>query len=277
MRTRSNEMKKLMLIVNVRLVLIFVWPLRRWFAFDIVMPNHTKEKESIGNSQSWQSHGSVVSHVDALERWRWWLLRWIPCISVSSKSDGAFYQEWLSSISNLRLFRRMSVYACWEKCRINLLIHCLLILAVGLTLRCYNIFVCRCSFAQRRDFFWNPCRTENKLNNRSTKIVTILVSIRSFSPKIGTPKFYPHFFLGSDFVSWICFKAEVFLEVNRFILTPCPAHWVSWKLSLEGSKDEHFSCFPTSCQTGLKCPDNIASILISRYWYCQDQTQDLHT
>ena len=28
-----------------------------------------------------------------------------------------------------------------------------------------------------------------------------------------------------------------------------------------------------SCQTGLKCPDNIASILISRYWYCQDQNR----
>ena len=45
----------------------------------------------------------------------------------------------------------------------------------------------------------------------------------------GTGHFYPFVFVRSNFVSWIFFKSfqtllEVKIEINRIILTPCPAH-----------------------------------------------------
>ena len=61
---------------------------------------------------------------------------------------------------------------------------------------------------------------------------------------------------GSDFVSWIFIKniktfLEVKIDINQVNLTPCQAHWVLWKMPLGGAKDEHFSCFHSSCQLGL--------------------------
>ena len=63
-------------------------------------------------------------------------------------------------------------------------------------------------------------------------------------------------FFGSDFVNWIFIKnfqtfLEVKIDVNRVNLTPCWAHWVLSKMPLGGAKDEHVSCFHSSCQWGL--------------------------
>ena len=44
---------------------------------------------------------------------------------------------------------------------------------------------------------------------------------------------------------------EVKIDVNRVNLTPCWAHWVLLKMPLGGAKDEHVSCFHSSCQWGL--------------------------
>ena len=73
----------------------------------------------------------------------------------------------------------------------------------------------------------------------------------------GTGHFYPVEFVRSNFVSWFFFKIsqtflEVKIEINWIILTPWPAHWVLQKLPLGSSKDEHFSCFVTPCQKGLR-------------------------
>ena len=45
---------------------------------------------------------------------------------------------------------------------------------------------------------------------------------------------------------------KVKIDINRVILTPCPAYWVFWMLPLVGAKDEHFSFFQRSCQLRLK-------------------------
>ena len=50
----------------------------------------------------------------------------------------------------------------------------------------------------------------------------------------GTGHFYLYFFVRSDFVSCIFFKnfqtlLEVKIEIHRVILTPCPAHFKSYK------------------------------------------------
>ena len=73
----------------------------------------------------------------------------------------------------------------------------------------------------------------------------------------GRGYFYPLDLFGSDFFSWIFFKnfqtfLEVKIDINWVILTFCQVHWVFKKMTLGGAKDEHFSCFPTSCQTGLR-------------------------
>ena len=62
--------------------------------------------------------------------------------------------------------------------------------------------------------------------------------------------------LGLDFISWICIKnfqtfLEVKIDINRVNLTPCQAHWVLSNLLLGCAKDEHFSCFLSSCQLWL--------------------------
>ena len=59
-----------------------------------------------------------------------------------------------------------------------------------------------------------------------------------------------------DFFRWIFIKTfqtflEVKIDINQVNLTSCQAHWASWKMALGGSKDEHFSCFHSSCQLGL--------------------------
>ena len=69
-----------------------------------------------------------------------------------------------------------------------------------------------------------------------------------------------------DFVSWIFIKnvqifLEVKIEINRDNLTPCQAHWVLQNLLLGVAKDEHFSCFLSSCQLGLR-----ANITIHCSW-----------
>ena len=41
------------------------------------------------------------------------------------------------------------------------------------------------------------------------------------------------------------------IDINWVILTPCPAYQVLQKLLIGASKNDHFSCFPIPCQTGL--------------------------
>ena len=66
--------------------------------------------------------------------------------------------------------------------------------------------------------------------------------------------FTPLINFGLDFVSWILSKIsqhlEVKIEINRYNLTPCQAHWALGNLLIGGAKDEHFSYFHSSCQLG---------------------------
>ena len=62
--------------------------------------------------------------------------------------------------------------------------------------------------------------------------------------------FPPPVLFESDFVSWI-FTKNFQTSINWVNLTARQAHWVLWKMSIGGSKDEHFPCFHSSCQLGL--------------------------
>ena len=72
-----------------------------------------------------------------------------------------------------------------------------------------------------------------------------------------TGRFYLLVLFGSDFVSWFFFKKLQFFfegetDINQLNLTPCCAHLVLHTIPLYGDKDEHFSCFHSSCQWGLR-------------------------
>ena len=78
--------------------------------------------------------------------------------------------------------------------------------------------------------------------------------------------FTPLVILGLDLVCWISIKnfqsfLEVKIDINWVNLTPCQAHWVLQNLLLGVAKDEHFSCFLSSCQLGLRANITIHCIV----------------
>ena len=79
--------------------------------------------------------------------------------------------------------------------------------------------------------------------------------------------FYPFVILGLDFISRIFIKNfQTFLGVKIYInwanLIPCQAHRVLLKLLQGGAKDDHCSCFLSSCQLGLICGDCFLFLLL---------------
>ena len=62
--------------------------------------------------------------------------------------------------------------------------------------------------------------------------------------------FYLVVLFGLDFVCWIFTKSlQTFLEVK---IDTLPSSLIIFQNHLCGAKDEHFSCFHSSCQLGLK-------------------------
>jgi hypothetical protein len=53
---------------------------------------------------------------------------------------------------------------------------------------------------------------------------------------------------------------EVKIDIDCINLTPCQAHWVLENMPLGGAKDEHFSCFHSSCQLGLTVWESFMAI-----------------
>ena len=112
----------------------------------------------------------------------------------------------------------------------------------------------RCSIDDFCFAQWSQINSEIDLNF----YLIIFYNLRLNLVRHRTGHFYLNVFVRSDFVSWFFFKnfqtfLEVKIEINRVILTPCPANWVLQKLPLCTSKVEHFSCFVIPCQTRLSC------------------------
>ena len=68
--------------------------------------------------------------------------------------------------------------------------------------------------------------------------------------------FYLLVLFWSDFVSWIFIKnfqtfLEVKIDINLVNLTPSQAYCILSIMPLGGTKDEHFSCFHSSCHWRL--------------------------
>ena len=87
----------------------------------------------------------------------------------------------------------------------------------------------------RLGFWWENKFSKQILKSNIMKLLnidTMFFHRNTFNPIWhGRGFFYPLVLFGSDFVSWIFFKnfqtfLEVKIDINRVILTPCPAHWV---------------------------------------------------
>ena len=91
----------------------------------------------------------------------------------------------------------------------------------------------KCKFCNCQTSFASEGRlTTHVIRVHSKTVVRLTRFIYGFNPIWhGRGYFYPLVLFGSDFVRWIFFKnfqtfLELKIDINRVILTPCPAHWV---------------------------------------------------
>ena len=101
--------------------------------------------------------------------------------------------------------------------------------------------------------FWEGHKILQNLHQLFVPCTASLIVGGDFAKFCGLLRIYElylYVFVRLDFVSWTLL--EVKININRVILMHRPAHYVLKKLPLGCSKDEHFSCFPIPCQTGLR-------------------------
>ena len=81
--------------------------------------------------------------------------------------------------------------------------------------------------------------------------VAWLFGFRKFQTVLPNWRKARHFTLRCLFIQSFQTFLDVKIDIKQVDLTSCQAHWVLQKIHLGGARDEHFSCFHSSCQLGL--------------------------